>query len=577
MRILSVTALILSVLGLPAMGSEFVYKERLLKQLVDKVPGLLETFDEETGHFGTGIWICRDQDRVFPLAVAYASPSAKNPYHKDPKLLEIIMKAGEALIEDTDDEGRWEFRKKDGSTWGPIHMPWTYSRWIRAYALIAEDMPAPRRKAWVEALTLGYGRILEQQLHNVHNIPAHHAMGLYIAGKALERPEWSERAVAFLLKVAGEQSEGGYWSENRGPVVGYNFVYLDALGTYFALSGDTRVLPVLEKGARFHRYFSYPNGHQVETIDERNPYHRRVSPGVVGLTFTQDGRTYLKAQWDLYGWEKLTPDLIASLLMYGKEGDTAESESSAGTFVLSEGGVGRAAVIEDGPWFVCLSAYTAPLPKSRWIQDRQNLVSVYHDKTGLILGGGNTKLQPAWSNFTVGDGALLQHTPGDTDPDFEPKGQLYHIPKEASLTKMHGGEPAGLDLVYGPETCRIRVVPIDGRTLEYRIEATVTSPLPVVAHITLVPLLELPIETASGAAKLTDERIELSSEDVGGWVKHGEYRLDLPETATLHWPALRHNPYRKDGHSTIEEARVEIRIPMTAAKTEQTVTIRISE
>ncbi len=147
MRAACMTVLTLFVMGLPAAGADLVYKERLLKQLVDKVPGLLETFDAETGHFGTGIWICRDQERMFPLAVAYASRSEENAYYKDPKLLEIIMKAGEALIADTDDEGRWEFRKKDGSTWGPIHMPWTYSRWIRAYALIADDMPAPRRKA----------------------------------------------------------------------------------------------------------------------------------------------------------------------------------------------------------------------------------------------------------------------------------------------------------------------------------------------------------------------------------------------------------------------------------------------
>ena len=32
---------------------------------------------------------------------------------------------------------------------------------------------------------------------------------------------------------------------------------------------------------------------------------------------------------------------------------------------------------------------------------------------GVFLGGGNTKLQPLWSTFTVGDVSLLKHKPGD--------------------------------------------------------------------------------------------------------------------------------------------------------------------
>ena len=90
-------------------------------------------------------------------------------------------------------------------------------------------------------------------------------MGLYAAGQALDRPEWCTQASAFLMKVVAQQTEAGYWSEGGGPVVLYDFVYLDAVGTYYALSHDQRVLPALEKGARFHWHFTYPNGRSVET------------------------------------------------------------------------------------------------------------------------------------------------------------------------------------------------------------------------------------------------------------------------------------------------------------------------
>lgn len=562
----------------PAYAADLEYKDRLLADLVEAVPGILESFDPESGAFGTGIWICRDQHPMYPLAVAYATPGEGNPYHKDAKLLDVIIKSADPLIENMDAQGQWMFEKKDGSTWGMIFMPWTYSRWIRTFALIADDMPPEPRRRWTDALTLGFTGISKRCLGSVHNIPTHHAMALYVAGKALDRPEWCSQAAEFLMKVAGHQSEAGYWSEGGGPVVAYDFVYVNALGIYYAMSGDERMLAPLQKAAVFHRHFTYPGGQNVETVDQRNPYHDRVAAGNVGFTFSPEGRAYLKNQWSNMapdGHASLDADRIASLLLYGEEGpvQAAPPDDEQQIFVLTEGGVGRAATLQRGPWFVCLSAYTTPISKSRWIQDRQNFVSVYHDQVGLILGGGNTKLQPAWSTFTVGDTTLLAHTPGDTSPDFMPKGELYHVPSAAKLIP----EPdLGLDLTYGPETCRVRVDPKDDTTLDLLLETTGQSDLPVAAHLTLLPHLGQPLETAAGQ-KLTlgDEPISLSAEQVNGQVTHAGCRLALPPTATLHWPALPHNPYRKDGRSAVSEGRIEIRIPFGPENYEQRITVSI--
>lgn len=569
------TAAISLLIAGSAYADELTYKDRLLEQLAEEVPAILKTFDSKSGRFGTGIWICRDQHPMYPLAVAHATQAEGNKYYKDRKLLELIVKSGDPLIDKMDERGRWIFEKKDGSTWGMIWMPWTYSRWIRTFALIRKDMAPVDEKRWEQALTLGYTGISGRCLGHVHNIPAHHAMGLYVAGKTFNRPEWCEQAGDFLAKVAARQSEAGYWSEGVGPVVLYNFVYVDALGTYYAMSNDQRVLPALEKAAAFHRHFTYPDGQNVETVDQRNPYHERVSVGNVGFTFTAVGRAYLANQWSRFGIENLDPDLIASLLLYGQEGSveqTAPGEESQ-VFVLTEGGINRAATMRHGPWFVCLSAYTAPIPKSRWTQDRQNMASIYHDKTGLILGGGNTKLQPAWSNFTVGDISLLSHKPGDTRPDFLPKGKLHHVPSAAMLVL----DPTfGLDLTYGPETCRIRVKPVDERTLEYTIEATKSSDLPAAAHLTLIPHMNTTLETGAGKrVDITDEPLSVSPGKLGGRVTYAGYRLHLPSTASLHWPALPHNPYRKDGRAAPGEGRIEIRIPFDEAHPRHKITLEI--
>lgn len=574
MRLRMVVVLTVSLTVCSVRAEQLEFKERALADLVKQVPGILQAFDAKTGRFGSGVWICQDQEQMYPLAAAYAAPAKNNPYHKDPKLLEVIIQAGDALIQDMNAEGQWVFRKKDGSTWGNIRMPWTYSRWIRTFQAVGQDMPPEARQRWSRALQLGYGKIAHHDMGHVQNIPAHHAMGLYAAGKVFEQSLWRQQAADFLMRVVGQQTEGGYWSENAGPVVLYNFVYVDALGVYYALSGDQRVLPALEKAAQFHLAFTYPNGRNVETIDQRNPYHPEIALGNVGFTCTPIGRAYLKRQWARHNGP-LPADLCASLLFYGQEGPIAEPASGQDTFVLQEGGAPRAVTVRRGPWFACLSAYTAPVVQNRWIQDRQNLVSIYHDKVGLILGGGNTKLQPSWSTFTVGDTSLLAHRPGDTDPDFLPKGTLYHTPTAAKLRLDPTPE---LELTYGPETCRVRIAPKDENRLEYHLQAGAASQLPIYAHLTLLPRLGQPVETAKGEKlSLGNEQLSLSADRLGGWIAHAGYRVSTPPTATLLWPVLPHNPYRADGRATLEEARLVLRIRLDPEHRECAVLLEVPD
>ena len=269
------------------LGAETVeFRQRCLDDIVAQIPGILSAQDAKTGRFGTGIWIVTDQNPMFPLAVAWSYKDAKNPYFHSAQLLTAIMAAGDALIEDQDADGRWVFRKKDGSTWGKIYMPWTYSRWIRSFQLIRDAMPADRRTRWEKALLLGYAGISREiSPSHIQNIPAHHAMGLYFAGQVFAKPEWQKQAAEYLHAVVAAQHPDGYWSENKGPVVNYGFVYVDAVGTYYGASHDRGVLAALRKSAMFHYYFTYPDGSSVETVDERNPYSHAVESPNVGFAF----------------------------------------------------------------------------------------------------------------------------------------------------------------------------------------------------------------------------------------------------------------------------------------------------
>lgn len=535
-------------LPLLALAAPAEFQRRCLEDLAAQVPEILASQDPKTGRFGTGIWIVNDQNVVLALAAAWSTPGPKNPHYHSARVLDAILAGGDALIDDQDAEGKWEFRKKDGSTWGKIFMPWTYSRWIRAYALVRESMPAGRRARWDKALRLGYGGIArELAAARLHNIPAHHAMGLYFAGQVFGQPEWKQQAADYLRRIAASQHPDGYWKEHFGPVVLYGYVYVDALGVYLHASKDASVLPVLARSAVFHSHFTYPDGTDVETIDERNPYHAAVRLPNAGFTATPEGRAYAARQ--LAAWKGRIPaDEAALLLLYGTEGEPAPVARRDGDFDYTLGKA-DAAVRRRGPWFVVASALVAPPHGNRWGQDRQNFVSVFHDAAGLILGGGNTKLQPRWSNFTLGDVSLLQHKPGDEKPNFLAPRGLVHVPGAA---KLLGGGRLGVELDYAGKR---GVVEVEIRTPE-RLVYTVSCDPALAAHVTLLPRVGEALEAASGRKTvLGAEALEWSGEE---WIRHGGVRVALPQGATLRWPVLPHNPYRKDGRAETEEGRLVI-------------------
>jgi hypothetical protein len=535
----------------------------LLKSLAEAVPGCLAEFHPETGKFGTEPWICSDQNRIFPLAAAWAIEDPDNPWYHNAKVLQAIAKGGEALADDMDKEGMWTFRKKDNSTWGQTHMPWTYSRWIRAYLLVRDALPEASRKKWEQGLLLGFKGIRRYADGHVHNIPAHHAMALYIAGVCFSNDEWKQAATAFMAKVVAKQDPVGFWSEHSGPVVGYNRVYVDALGIYHHFSRDPVVLEALRRSAKFHASVLWPDGSSVAAIDERQVYHKGTDIGNVGFSWTPEGRGFLLKQLALFssgGKRLVDADYAASMLLYSGTGEAIApaADRDEAAVVL---GSHDALIQRRKPWQWAMSGYACKPTTNRWVQDRQNLLDVYHDALGLVGGGGNTKLQPYWSTFTVGDPALLKHKPGDESPDFVPGIELLWTPDKAAITSE--GKSSTMALTYGPVTCRVSAEARDDGTLLLTYQAPRGKR--VEAH---VPFLRRAarLRTANGkAVELTAETLLLGSEETGDHVVFAGLKVSVPKGASLRWPATQHDPYKKDGSSSLDQAKLVLVLPFSEA------------
>jgi hypothetical protein len=537
------------------------------------VSSILKTQDPETGRFGGDPWTCTDQNVIFPLAAAWAIEDAANPHHHDAGVLRAVCRGGEVLVAAQDAQGMWTFRRKDNSTWGQIHMPWTYSRWVRAYALVRDAMPPATRDSWEAGLQRGFRGIRRQMDGPVHSLATHHAMALYLAGQCFANRDWQEAAERFLAKVAEAQDAAGFWSENCGPVVGHNLAYLEALGIYYSASGDAAVLAALERGARFHAAMLWPDGTAVATVDERHAYSRERTLGNVGFSHTPAGRGFLLGQTRPLREQgrSVSADFAASMLVHGGQGtgQAVGIQGDQGHFVLGDQ---KALILRQAPWQLCFSAYSCPVPRNRWVQDRHNAVGVFLDGLGVIIGGGNTKLQPYWSTFTVGDPDEVRHRPGDANPDFTPRTETRWVPTRGALDP--DPDRPSLDLTYHDHVGRVAAEFVATGELRLSYEAVALAGQRFEAH---VPFLRRQgrVRFATGQSLyLTEEPVVLSATQMGDWFEWDGLHVGLPAGAALRWPARQHNPYAKDGSAPLASAKLVLVLPFSAAVRRHVLTLR---
>src|SRR3989449_184573 len=121
------------------------------------------------------------------------------------------------------------------------------------------------------------------------------ASTVYLGGKVFAKLEWEQLGARVLHRFATEeQAPDGYWGEHsrNGPTTGYDYLTATAVALYYEHSRDAAALEALRRSTDFHKFFTYPDGTPVETINDRNRYWG-VSPwGHFGFSHFADGRRY---------------------------------------------------------------------------------------------------------------------------------------------------------------------------------------------------------------------------------------------------------------------------------------------
>ena len=540
----------------------------ILNYLARGVPHAQKRFDAKTGRFlaENGGWAVTHQDVIYPLALLYRTPGT--PHFARKRILELAARGGDALREAQYPDGSFEFIKTDGSRWGRIYMPWSMYHWLEAYVLLRDVLGAARRTRWERGLRLcftGSARQLPRQ-QSTHNIPTWHGMALARAGQVLGREDWLRVGTEQVRRSVASQAPDGYWPEGGGPTTSYNLVYVHAVGLYHHFTGDESVLDCLRRALEFHLTFTYPDGSPVETVDGRVKYHQGPSvSGLPGFALFPEGRTYARFLLArLVRGSKsgaLSPHLASAWQHFpeGRWADIPQHRESYGSLYH-----GKALVRRRGPWFVCLSGYLGGARVGtpggydwqRWVMDRQNYLSVYHDRLGVAIGGGNSRHQPEFCTFQCWkDGAIR----------FE---------AERIELAARGARGDLLRAQYGKEAFELQVRILNERSVRitFRLAGSLSRRAAVRAGFTmrLRPGAQL---TWSGHPK--GARVDPNATLGISWpqtskgqrriVQCRDWRLEMPAQSTLMWPVYPFNPYAINDAAPPQQAVAVVSVPLAKA------------
>lgn len=490
---------------------------------------------------------------LLAAAVLYTRPHPANPGHGDERLLDLALRFGDvaaAQSEGDDSQNRQDYE-------------WTIHFWLDAYRLLDAKLSAERRARWRKQLErnvrwfahqtearLDFPRYQSPYIRTSTNHYALFASTVYLAGRVFKHKEWEDLGGRAMHRLAtGEQAAGGYWGEftDNGPATNYNYLTMTCVALYYEHSLDTGALEALRRATDFHKHFTWPNGQPVETVNGRNRYGSVSSWGAFGFSHWPDGRGYARFLARFFTPGQVSGrDLgrLSQSALYYHEGPAApapQEMSSAVHRMPVPAGIRRTA-----PWTVCLSGlYDAHTP-SQFTLERQGNLSVYHDRLGLIINGAGSKRQPELATIME-----------------KADGVVTTVPTGGRLRMS--GELDRLGMAYRTFFVDLQVPRPDPERIAFHFKVTEVGPKRMgEADLNLQLVLKAGevLETARTKVALDKGVVELGPEQIGGWIRHGGWRLQVPPGARLTWPVMPFNPYRNAPETDLRHAVGRLRVPL---------------
>jgi len=395
-----------------------------------------------------------DPDPAYMMAYLYKTAHPLNPYYNKTNIRDTAVAACDRIV-----------AAKMRPEW-PLYLV------CQVYDLLKDEIPESKRRSW-KAYAEDYVATRARQpfFYTSPNHEAWNALAVFRAGQVFRENRWVTLGSRLMRQLLKMQNELGYFDEgpHHGPAMRYNQVQLAPVLLYHDYSGDPAALQASKKLADFMIRYSFPDGSPVGAFDGRQSYSFGYFGTLCyGLDRWPDGKElnrrifrtrkkwgvldvkspyYSFSEWYAYfasfylvdELRSLRPDAPVRPLPQDNDGFRV-----AGAGTSFNGGMAR----RHG-WIVALSAIESDVPRyshSVYQLERQSRLDVWHEKAGLLIGGGPSMVdEPApLANFLL----LTGHA--GVDGDF-------------GLLK--GGKPLDRQAVYFPRKLRATLNP-DSQRLE---------------------------------------------------------------------------------------------------------------
>lgn len=491
---------------------------------------------------------------MLSAAVLYRKQHPANPFFGDKQKLELALQLGDRMASQSEQD--LAENKQD--------YEWEIHFWLDTFRLLEAELGQQRRERWqreIEKITrwfvgqvayrIDFPRYQGPYIRTSTNHLALFASTVYLAGRLLGNKEWEQLGDRALHRLAAEeQTEDGYWGEltDNGPATGYNYLTMTCVAVYWEHSHDPAAHQALRRATEFHKHFTWPDGTPVETINGRNR-HWDVSPwGHFGFSHWPDGRRLAEFLAGFFEAGKLgsrTLGRLAQSALYYHDGPTEPIPQDL--LHSAHHCKVQAGIRKTGPWVVCLSGLIDTPIDSQFTLDRQGHLSIFHERFGLIITGANSKHQPELATF-------LEKT----------KDRVSTIPLSSQLRMSDERDRLGLGYSTFFAEAELPTPSADRMSFRFAITETGRGRLEDVRlNLQLCLRAGELLETAGSKNVLNERRVELSPEQIGGWLRHRGWTLRVGPAARLIWPILPFNPYANAPEKDMRHAVGILTVPAT--------------
>ncbi len=482
---------------------------------------------------------------IYVPALLYVAEHEANPLKGDKRALESALKAGDWMASIVNEEGLF-VPVVNGVKTNPLDSHRALYCWAEVYGLLKEHLGAEREQLWREGLQRGGQRLCDDMRHRetrprltapfLGTSPNHFGlwcMTVNRIGKLFGLDDWVEDSRVSLARFVREVTPGGYWAEHDGPMISYDYLNTAVGAYYWHYYKDAKALDAIRANTDYHAHWTTPDGVDISTIDQRNRSHYKPRAGFGLFSFCNfpAGRRLTRLKiLAVLGDERdpfasmglATLGRLAQDAQYHSDGPEATTPQQMPSYrhVLDRPAVVR----KNGSWVYSISAIVSPeSPLNQFFLDRTMPVSLWHNRTGSIIDGGNTKLQPELVTFAaVRDGKLDAH------------------PLDGLLRGSWDGDT--LCVAEEGFSCRMTFVTVDDNTTLIRAKAENTY------NHQNTALLQLQMRLHDGgtasingsSTTLTAEKIEHKGPLT---LAHNGWSAKLPAGSSFQWPVYTYHPY----------------------------------